>query len=184
MTDEEARERSVSRRTMLKRVGAAGALVWSVPAIQSLNMPKAWAQVGSVPPPPEGCGNVRISLGGGCGLPNFGGGGGGASCLSGADPNDPSGCGSVVSATANNGADWVICVAEGCRIASLSVASGGECWNAPGAPVGDPDGPADWTGFTVSGNCVTVHRTTDVNPQGKPITRNISHVDLVICCGE
>ena len=83
MTDHEANERSVSRRTMLKRVGAAGALVWSVPVIQSVNMSKAFAQeVGSGPPPPEGCGNVRISLGGGCGLRNFGGGGGGASAPS------------------------------------------------------------------------------------------------------
>ena len=78
----------------------------------------------------------------------------------------------------------MICVAEGCRVASVSVSSGREWWNAPGFPVGDPDGPANWTGFDVSGNCVTVHQTTDVNRQGMLITRDISHVDLVICCGE
>jgi len=183
MTEEERQARSVSRRTMLKRAGAAGAIVWTVPAIQSINMTEALAQVGSHPPQDEGCGNVRISLGGGCGLPNFDGGGGGDSCLAGADPNGPSACGAIVSSTANDGADWVICVASGCRVVSVSVASGSECWTAPGFPVGDPDGPADWDGYTVNGNCVTIKRTTDVNPQGVTVTRNISHVDLVICCG-
>ena len=61
----------ISRRKALRRLGAAGALVWTVPAIQTIGMSRAMAQTppGSAPPP--GCGNARVSLGGGCALPNF-----------------------------------------------------------------------------------------------------------------
>src|SRR2546425_12844686 len=39
MTEQERHESSVSRRTMLKRIGAAGAVAWVAPAISSLNTP-------------------------------------------------------------------------------------------------------------------------------------------------
>jgi hypothetical protein len=171
----------IDRRQALKRLGAAGAVAWTVPAIQTFNMPKAFAQAQPGSPPPEGCGNVRISKGGGCGLPNFDGGGGGGSCLQTANPNGPSACGSIVSATANDGADWVICIAEGCRFQEVSMSSASHCWNKPGPPTdGDPN--HNWSGFTISGQCVTVHRSTFNNPPGQMVTQNISHVDLVICC--
>jgi hypothetical protein len=41
-----------------------------------------------------------------------------------------------------------------------------------------------WSGFSVSGSCVTVQRPTFVNGGGQTVQINISHVDLVICCGE
>jgi hypothetical protein len=185
---EDQDDQRISRRKALKRMGAAGALVWTVPAIQSIGMPKAFAAVGSAPPPPPGCGNARVSGGGGCGLPNFNAnaGCGGQSCLTGADPTAPSGCGGIASSTANLGADWVICLNPGCTLQSLSMASGGACWSAPGAPnctSGALTNP-QWSGFTQSGNCVTIHRPTAQNASGQTVTQNISHVDLVICCGD
>jgi hypothetical protein len=183
---EDPNDRRISRRKALRRLGAAGALVWTVPAVQTISMSKALAQTppGSAPPP--GCGNVRISKGGGCGLPNFDPGAGcnGQSCLSGADPNAPSACGSVASAVASDGADWVICLAVGCRVQELSMAAAGSCWNQPGSPFCQGTNPnvTTWSGFSVSGNCVTVHRPTFVNAGGQTVQVNISHVDLVICC--
>jgi hypothetical protein len=178
----------ISRRKALRRIGAAGALVWTVPAIQTIGMSKAMAQAGPGSPPPPGCGNARISLGGSCGLPNFNpqAGCGGESCLTGANENGPSGCGSIASAVAANDADWVICVAAGCRIEELSMAAAGSCWNAPGAPACQGMNPhvTTWSGFTVTGNCVTVRRPTFVNEGGQTVQVNISHVDLVICCDD
>jgi hypothetical protein len=47
----------IDRRQMLKRVAAAGAVAWTVPAIQTLNMSKALAQVGS---PGDVCYTVKL----------------------------------------------------------------------------------------------------------------------------
>jgi hypothetical protein len=178
----------ISRRKALRRLGAAGALVWTVPAIQTIRMSRAMAQTppGSAPPP--GCGNARVSLGGGCALPNFNAsaGCGGQSCLSGANQDAPSACGSIVSATANDGADWVICLAEGCRVQALSMAAAGSCWNSVGGPSCQGSNPhvTTWSGYSVSGSCVTVHRPTFVNTPGQTVQVDISHVDLVICCAD
>jgi len=178
----------ISRRKALRRLGAAGALVWTVPAVQTIGMSRAMAQTapGSVPPP--GCGNARVSKTGSCGLPNFeaSAGCGGQTCLSGANPDAPSACGSIVSATAADGADWVICLAEGCRVQELSMAAAGSCWNSVGAPACQGSNPhvTTWSGYTVSGSCVTVRRPTFQNPAGQTVQVDISHVDLVICCAE
>lgn len=137
----------ISRRKALRRMGAAGALVWTVPADQSIGIGEALAKTraGSIPPP--GCNNARISGCGGCGLPNFdpNAGCGGQSCLTGADPNAPSACGSIVSATASDGADWVICLATGCTVQGLLMASAGACWNHTGLPACGGDSNFDWT---------------------------------------
>jgi hypothetical protein len=39
MPDDDRPDRSVSRRTMLRRIGAAGAVAWATPVITSLNTP-------------------------------------------------------------------------------------------------------------------------------------------------
>ena len=175
----------MDRRQALKRLGAAGAIAWTVPVIQAIDMPKAMArsETGSAPPP--GCGNARINEGGGCELPNFTSGGcGGQSCLSGANPSGPSACGSIVSAGASNGADWVICLAAGCQVQEVSVSAAGSCWDAPGSPTCQGNNPhvSTWGGFSVSGNCLSISRPTFVNDKGKTVQIDISHVDLVICC--
>lgn len=185
---EDPNDGRISRRKALRRLGAAGALVWTVPAIQTIGMSKALAQPAPGSAPPQGCGNARVSLGGGCALPNFNpaAGCGGQSCLSGANPSGPSGCGSIVSASASDGADWVICLAAGCQVQELSMAAAGSCWDAPGSPTCQGNNPHldTWSGFTVSGNCVTVRRPTFVNRGGQTVQVNISHVDLVICCAD
>lgn len=52
MTDDERAEHGVSRRTMLKRIGAAGAIAWVTPVVTSLNTP-AFAQTQSREEHPE-----------------------------------------------------------------------------------------------------------------------------------
>ncbi len=175
----------IDRRQALKRLGAAGAIVWTVPVIQAIDMPKAMARSETGSAPPQGCGNARVSLGGGCVLPNFiSGGCGGISCLSGANASGPSGCGSIASVSASDDADWVICVADGCQVTELSMAAAGSCWSTTGSPQCQGNNPhaETWTGFSVSGNCVTISRPTFVNHAGGTVQTNISHVDLVICC--
>ena len=56
----------IDRRDLLKKAAVAGAVAWSVPAIQTLNMPEALAAVGS---PGETCFTVRIDRHG-CSSPN------------------------------------------------------------------------------------------------------------------
>jgi hypothetical protein len=54
MTEEERQERSISRRTALKRMGAAGAIAWATPVISSMHTP-AYAEsppTGECPAPP------------------------------------------------------------------------------------------------------------------------------------
>jgi len=185
MTDQRDAHR-LSRRQALRRIGAAGAAAWTVPAIQTIGMNRALAQAGPGSPPLGECGNARVLLEGGCELPNFNpnAGCGGQSCLAGANPNAPSACGSIVSAIAANGADWVICIAPGCRFEEISVAAAGACWAGAGPPACGGDSSFDWDGFTVSGGCATIKRPTALNPQGRLITHDISHVDVVICCDE
>lgn len=43
MTEEERHDSSVSRRTMLKRIGIAGAVAWVTPVVTSLNTPASAA---------------------------------------------------------------------------------------------------------------------------------------------
>lgn len=50
MTEQERREKGVSRRTALKRIGAAGAIAWVTPVVSSLRTP---AHAGT--PPTGGC---------------------------------------------------------------------------------------------------------------------------------
>src|SRR2546425_252827 len=49
MTEQERHESSVSRRTMLKRIGAAGAVAWVAPVISSLNTPAFAASLATHP---------------------------------------------------------------------------------------------------------------------------------------
>jgi len=91
MPDDDQNDGRISRRKALRRLGAAGALVRTFPAIQTVGMSRALAQPAAGSGPPQGCGNARVLEGGGCGPPNFTSGGcGGHSCLSGANPSGPS----------------------------------------------------------------------------------------------
>jgi hypothetical protein len=47
--DDDAPERRLDRREALKKAAAIGGALWIVPAVQSVNMTKAWAAVGSDP---------------------------------------------------------------------------------------------------------------------------------------
>lgn len=53
MSESEESESRVSRRTALKRIGAAGAVAWAAPVISSLTTPANAAS-----PPDSGCTNV------------------------------------------------------------------------------------------------------------------------------
>lgn len=187
MTDEHASGR-LDRRQALKRIGAIGTAGWAVPAIQTIRSSRILAQAGPGSPPPSPCGNARISREGTCGPPNFdpNAGCGGRSCLADADANAPSACGSIVSAVTADGADWVICIASGCSFRAISMAAAGACWSKPGSPDCTSGGGLtnfNWTGFIVTGSCASIARPTALNPAGGQVTLDISHVDLVICCG-
>jgi hypothetical protein len=51
---DDAPERRVDRREALKKAAAIGGALWIVPTVQSVNMTKAWAAVGSDPDIPDG----------------------------------------------------------------------------------------------------------------------------------
>lgn len=57
---DERRNRQISRRRALKKAAAVGGALWVAPAIQSVNMTKAWAAVGSLTT--DECFSVRIDI--------------------------------------------------------------------------------------------------------------------------
>ena len=85
MTDEERPDTSVSRRTMLTRIGAAGAIAWVTPVVTSLNMPAfAGSQPGNSCDHPFSCSGSPFVCGPGNGLFPcfcFNSPGGGGTCM-------------------------------------------------------------------------------------------------------
>lgn len=57
---DEPRDRQISRRRALKKAAAVGGALWVAPAIQSVNMTRAWAAVGSWTT--EDCLSVQIDI--------------------------------------------------------------------------------------------------------------------------
>ncbi|MFB3738470.1 MAG: hypothetical protein ACE14W_05850 [Candidatus Velamenicoccus archaeovorus] len=167
---EEQRPDGITRRQALKRMAAAGAVAWAVPTVQTLNMARASAQVGS---PPPGCVQFRVNPGGTCGNVNPIN-----SCFDNSVTDD---CAPFDSATANSGADWIICLKSGCTLQagdSVSLSASGAEWCTPGET--NDIGTWELPGYVVSGNCITVNRPRRTDNQE---LINISHVDLRVCCG-
>jgi hypothetical protein len=155
----------IDRRQMLKRVAAAGAIAWTVPAIQTLNMSKALAQVGS---PGDVCYTVKFEDT--CSSPSansnlsqsFG-------CLYAFDPDvivkDTTGGCSIVSVVKNADGTWRVTLPAGCYFVAGFSKAGRAC--VPAQTVGGDQAEKGDTGTIVF----------------VPSTRNaISHIELTFCC--
>jgi hypothetical protein len=124
----------MDRRQVLKRAAAAGIVAWTAPAIQTLNMPRALAQVGS---PGETCYTVRIESETRCSSPgpteNV------AStmkCLYGFDPDvvltdTTGGCAfAPVTSTDDGNGRWIVTLSNGCSLVAGFSRSGNDCFPA------------------------------------------------------
>jgi len=65
--NDDARNGRISRRDALKKTAAVGGALWIVPAVQTVNMSKAWAAVGSEVPPESDLPPEETGEGGGPG---------------------------------------------------------------------------------------------------------------------
>lgn len=139
----------MDRRQLLKRAAAAGIVAWTAPAIQTLNMPRALAQVGS---PGETCYTVRIESETRCSSP-------GATenvastmkCLYDLDPDlvirdTTGGCGlaTVTDTDADGNGAWTVQLSPGCHLIAGFARSGNDCF--PAELPGGGEAPQGTTG--------------------------------------
>ena len=157
---EDGHER-ISRRQALRRVAAAGAAVWAVPAVQSINMSRAFAQT-QMSQPPGACSWFRISQSelatgmgvGTCGQPISPS----DSCLTAFGIMD---CSPLLGMPVTpNGSGWTACLAAGYRVQEVALFdAAGHCWLSVagqagpmiGQPVQSANGTGGWGGWSAAG---------------------------------
>jgi len=158
----------ISRRQALKRMAAAGAVAWAAPAVQTMNMRRAWAQNES---PIRICHRIKTN-----GERDCEEGFGAQDCL---DPATnftgedlqpctptPPGCCAFYVSTSVSPCEWTVTVAPECIIVGATAKTGG------------PPTTQRCFGFAGSGsNSITVN-TCELS------RFDISHVELAICCEE
>jgi hypothetical protein len=169
-TETEHEQRGIDRRQLLKRAAAAGIVVWTVPAVQTLNMPAALAQVGS---PGETCYTITILSNAHCSSP-------GANenvantlkCLYAFDPdlilrNTGAGCqfATLTSTDIDGHGTWLVQLAPGCSLVAGFARSG----TGSGACI-----PASDAG----GNPLPNGSTGSLYFPGQPV----NHVEITFCC--
>ena len=177
----------ISRRQALRRMAAAGAVAWAVPAVQTINMSRAFAQT-QVSSQPGACSWFRISQGdstlggavGTCGDPVSHS----DSCLSTFGAMD---CSPLLGVpVAPNGSGWTACLASGYAVKEVALFdAAGHCWVSAadpvdpmvGHPVQSANGTGGWFGWAVGGGCLNVLQPTDV--AGAPV--DIAHFDVMAC---
>ena len=162
-TRTEEDQRKIDRRTALRRAAAAGGALWVIPAVQTINMTKAWA-LGS---PGEVCYTVKLAPE--CDAPSprtnvaqaYG-------CLHRDDPDNivtdqslAAACAKVSPPAQNT--NWMVTLDEGCRLVAgfSKCGSGSLSCKAASSPPGS-------TGTIMFVPCDN--------------GRAISHVELTICC--
>ncbi len=169
-TETETEHRGIDRRQLLKRAAAAGVVVWTVPAVQTLNMPAALAQVGS---PGETCYTIKILSNSSCSSPNANENVASTlKCLYAFDPdlilrNTGIGCqfAKLVSTDVDELGTWQVNLEPGCRLIAGFARSGtgqGTCIQASDAG-GDPVGEG---------------ATGSIFFRGQPV----NHVEITFCC--
>ena len=179
----------LSRRQALRRIGAAGAVAWAVPAVQTINMSRAFAQT-QMSQPTGDCSWFRISQG------ELSGGGAVGTCGQPVTPTDS--CLSafgVMDCTpllgvplAPEGSTWTVCLAAAYQVQEVALFdAAGHCWLSVadpidptiGQPVQSANGTGGWAGWTVVGGCLNVLQPTDAT--GTPV--DIAHFDVMACSG-
>jgi hypothetical protein len=175
----------ISRRQALRRAAVAGAVAWTVPAVQTINMSRAFAQTQMSQP--LVCSWFRITAG----EQTVGGGGSGVcgppsasdSCLSSVGAGD---CAPVLGTpSAPAGAGWSACLAAGYLVQEVALTdAAGNCWRSPVSAsdpqVGDPvqnGGGGAWAGWSAAGGCLYLPQPTD--GVGSPV--GVAHVDVMAC---
>jgi hypothetical protein len=159
-------EQGIDRRQLLKRAAAVGAVAWTVPAIQTINMTHALASVGS---PGDICYTIKFEADGKCESA-----GGNLeksfSCLWDFDPDiivtdTDGGCMKATLQIMANG-EWHVTLAAGCYlVAGFTKATSDAC--QPAYTLGGQVAPEGTTGTIVF----------------KPIGQHaVSHVELTFCC--
>lgn len=174
MTDTETgtQHTGIDRRQALKRIAAGGVVLWTIPAVQTLNMRHALA-VGS---PGEDCYTIKLGLdraggevceapGAGSHLPTSYG------CLFDFDPDvivtdqpEAEACSKVVTWTHPATGPWFVTLAEGCHLE----AGFSKCGSGDGSCLASPS-PKGSTG---------VIQFNQPCPNGS----GLSHVEFTICC--
>jgi hypothetical protein len=155
----------IDRRQALKRIVAGGVVAWTIPAVQTLNMRRAFA-VGS---PGEDCFTIKLQPGQACEAPspnaNFAqawsclwAAGGNSLDLIVTDKTSAEACAKVVNFTANG--TWSVTLAPGCHLEAGFSKCGQACTSTP-----SPQGSTGTIQFTP---CST--------------GQAISHIEFTICC--
>lgn len=177
----------IGRRQALRRIAVAGAAAWAVPAVQTINMSRAFALT-QMSQPIGTCSWFRISQGdqaiggalGSCGEPISPS----ESCLSAFGVID---CSPLLGLPLTpSGSGWTVCLGAAYRVQEVALFdAAGHCWLSVADPV-DPmigravqsaNGTGGWVGWTVAGGCVNVPRPNDA--VGTPV--DIAHFDVVAC---
>jgi hypothetical protein len=162
-------EPGIDRRQLLKRAVAVGAVAWTVPAIQTINMTHALANVGS---PGDICYTIKFNSDGTCSsasansnlAQSFG-------CLWDLDPDiivtDNSGGCTKATLQKVNG-NWNVTLAQGCYLVAGFTKAANQCqpaYTLDGQNANEVDPPASGT------------------IQFRPIGQHaVSHIELTFCC--
>lgn len=165
MTETGTEETRIDRRQALKRIAAGGAVLWTIPAVQTLNMRRAFA-VGS---PGEDCYTIKLQPNQPCEVPSANSNLAKAySCLFAFDPDvivtdQPAAeaCSKVVAFVPNT--IWSVTLAPGCHLEagfSKCGSNGASCKASPSPP----------------GSTGTIQFVPCDNGAA------ISHIEFTICC--
>ncbi|MGH2595260.1 MAG: twin-arginine translocation signal domain-containing protein [Actinomycetota bacterium] len=153
-------DQHVSRRSALKKAAVVGGALWVTPAIQSVNMTKAWASVGSLGTDPCYSVDIDVNLHGGVSYDTDAG----FRCLS---PKGTWGGPYLIVATSDGAGGWIITVGNpGARVAEGY------------AKARDTDADAGCNPGTLTAtNAMRFAATTD--PSGKPV--KVRDIELTFC---
>jgi hypothetical protein len=184
----------ISRRDALRKAALVGAVAWTVPTIQTVNLQRALAQTQS---PPGTCTKFRIQRTQ-SGLPDCTS-VGAESCLVDTpfacfeSNQDPFSCDAISgNPQVPDDDEWVICLDEGCEVEGVGLKSTTSCLCSPamqspsdptctqqGMPVLDHP-TSTWEGWCVdANNCLHIPRAKRKS-NGNAIRTD--HVDVIVCC--
>jgi hypothetical protein len=178
------RDDRIDRRQALRRIAGAGAVAWSVPAVQTLNMSRALAQAQTSIP--TTCSWFRISANGRTPIENDGictGVDDHDSCLSTTGSNTD--CSPVVGIPLTpSRSGWTVPLGPGYEIIEVALSAEPACWRSTqdpndhsrGMPAQDAQGAGSWPGWSVFQGYLQIPQ-----PDGGFDPIAIHHVDVIAC---